>query len=148
MLGDAVVARRAPMPSAHVGRYWIGTFENGLGDGATGTLTSKPFRATQPWAAFVWAAGPFDTTRVELLDAADQRVLLRLSGNDVRRLAPGTRNTETLAPIVVDLRAWQGRELVVRVVDEQAGGAWGHVNFDDFRLYAQKPVLPGAVEVK
>jgi hypothetical protein len=146
VLGDAVAARRAPMESRHVGRYWIGTYENGLGDGATGTLLSQPFRVTQPWAAFVLAAGPFETTRVELLDAADGRVLAKLSGGDVRRLAPATRNTETLAPVVWDLQPWQGREVQLRLVDGQEVGAWGHLNFDDFRLYAQKPALPGAVE--
>ena len=52
-----------------------------------------------------------------------------------------------MAPVIVDLRAVAGRELAVRVVDEQAGGAWGHLNFDDFKLYAEKPVLPGAAEV-
>jgi hypothetical protein len=30
----------------------------------------------------------------------------------------------------------------------QSGGAWGHVNFDDFRLYAMRPALAGAVEAK
>ncbi len=146
VLGDAVLARRPPMRSAHVGRYWIGTYENGLGDGATGTLTSPPFRITQPWAVFLLAAGPFDSTRVELLAGADDRVLAAITGLDARRWSAAVRNTETLTPVVLDLRAWQGREVRLRLVDEQAGGAWGHLNFDDFRLYAQKPALPGAVE--
>jgi hypothetical protein len=33
------------------------------------------------------------------------------------------------------------------VVDDQAGGAWGHVNFDDFKVYATRPAAAGAVEV-
>jgi hypothetical protein len=148
VLGDAVVARRPPMRSGHVGKHWVGTFENGLGDGATGTLTSKSFRVTQPWAAFLLAAGPFETTRVECVDAANQQVVLKISGNDLRRLAGEAKNTETLTPVIVDLRAWSGREIFLRVVDEQAGGAWGHINFDDFRFYAQKPSLPGAVEAR
>ncbi|MBI4624433.1 MAG: VCBS repeat-containing protein [Verrucomicrobia bacterium] len=146
VVGDAVVARRAPMTSAHVGQHWIGTYENGLGDGATGTLTSKPFRVTQPWAAFLFAAGPFESTRVELVDAADQKVILKVSGNDTRQLAKSNQSTETLAPVIVDLRAVQGRDLFIRVIDEQAGGAWGHVNFDDFKFYVGKPALAGAVE--
>ncbi len=148
ILGDTVLARRPPMQSAHVGRHWIGTYENGLGDGATGTLTSKPFRVTQPWAAFLLAAGPFETTRVEIVDAADQKVLLKVTGNDTRKLVGRTSSTETLAPMIVDVRAWQGREIFLRVIDEQAVGAWGHLNFDDFRFYVQKPILPGAIEVK
>ena len=148
VLGDAVLARRAPMKSGHVGRYWIGTFENGLGDGATGTRTSSPFRVSQPWAAFLMAAGPFKTTRVEILDGANDRVIFRISGSDLRRISGQNRNTETLAPVIVDLRALQGRVVVLRLVDEQAGSAWGHLNFDDFRFYAQKPALPGSIEVK
>jgi hypothetical protein len=147
VLGDAVLARRPPMRSAHVGRHWIGTFENGLGDGATGTLVSKAFRVTQPWAAFLLAVGPFETTRVELIDAKDQRVLVKVSGHDVRRLDKTVKNTETLSPVVLDLGTWQGREVQLRLVDEQAEGAWAHLNFDDFRFYAQKPALAGAVIV-
>lgn len=144
VLGDTVLARRAPMKSGHVGRHWIGTYENGLGDGATGTLTSEPFTVSAPWAGFLLAAGAFETTRVELLDAAGGEVLLKVSGVDVRRVAPATRNTETLSPVIWDLRAFAGREVRLRLVDEQAGGAWGHLNFDDFRLYAEKPSWIGA----
>ncbi len=146
--GDAVLARRAPMTSGHVGRHWVGTFEHGLGDTATGTLASQAFRVTQPWAAFLLAAGAYETTRVELVDAAGGKVLIKISGNDTRRLAGKSGSTETLSPVVVNLAALAGREIFVRVVDEQAGGAWGHVNFDDFKLYATRPDLAGAVEVK
>lgn len=146
--GDAVLARRAPMKSGHVGRNWIGTFENGLGDSATGILTSAAFRVTQPWAALLFAAGAYETTRVELVDAADSSVLLKISGNDTRRLAGKTGSTETMAPVIIDLAPWAGREIRVRVVDEQVGGAWGHVNFDDFKFYATRPIHAGAVEVK
>jgi hypothetical protein len=40
-----------------------------------------------------------------------------------------------------DLQRLQGRQVFLRVIDEQPGGAWGHVNFDDFKFYAQKPVF-------
>ncbi len=146
VLGDTVVARRGPMKSDHVGRHWIGTYENGLGDGATGTLTSSPFRVTQPWAAFLLAAGNFETTRVELIDAADASVVFKVSGRDTRRISGSNKSTESLTPVVVDLRPLQGREIAIRLVDEQAGGAWGHLNFDDFRLYAQKPQMTGAID--
>jgi hypothetical protein len=145
--GDAVWARRAPMTSGHVGRHWVGTFENGRGDGATGTLTSAAFRVTQPWAAFLLAAGAYATTRVELVEAANGKVLLGVSGQDLRRLAGRSGSTETMAPVIVEVASLLGREVVVRVVDEQAGGAWGHVNFDDFKFYAARPTLADAVEV-
>lgn len=139
VVGDTVVARRPPMKSGHVGKYWIGTYENGLGDVATGTLTSKPFKLTQPWAAFLLAVGPFETTRVELVDAVSQAVLVKISGADTRKFTPPLKNTETLTPVLMDLRPHQGKEVVLRIVDEQAGSGWGHINFDDFRLYATKP---------
>jgi hypothetical protein len=141
VVGDAVFARRAPMTSNHVGKHWIGTFENGLGDGATGTLTSKAFRVTQPWVAFLFAAGAYDTTRVELVDASTQQVRVKISGKDTRQLTPPHKNTETLAPVVMDLRPHLDREVFIRIIDEQPGGAWAHVNFDDFRLYAAKPEM-------
>jgi hypothetical protein len=141
VVGDTVVARRAPMTSGHVGKHWIGTFENGLGDGATGTLTSKPFRVTQPWAAFLLAAGAYETVRVELVDTASQDVRLKISGNDTRNFTPPHKNTETLTPVVIDLRSLQGRDVYIRIVDEQAGGGWGHLNFDDFRLFAEQPLF-------
>ena len=141
VVGDAVLARRAPMTSGHAGKFWVGTYENGLGDGATGTLTSKPFRITQRWAAFLFASGAFETVRLEIVDAASQAVLLKFSGQDARKLTPPFKNTETLAPVVLDLQPHFGRQVFLRLVDEQAGGAWGHVNFDEFKLYPTRPPL-------
>ena len=74
--------------------------------------------------------------------------MLEISGNDARQLAGKTGSTETMTRVIIDLAPWAGREIRVRVVDEQAGGAWGHVNFDDFKFYATRPIHAGAVEVK
>ena len=38
----------------------------------------------------------------------------------------------------VDVRREMDSEIYVRLVDDASGG-WGHINFDDFRLYARKP---------
>src|SRR5262249_11211078 len=46
--GDTVAARKN-MRSRHAGRFWIGGYER-LGDGPQGTLTSRPFKVTQPYA--------------------------------------------------------------------------------------------------
>ncbi len=145
ILGDTVVKRRAPMTSSHVGKYWIGTYENGLGDEAIGTLTSAPFKVTHPWAAFLIAAGPYDTTRVELVNNADQKVIFKISGGDAEAFKVSNNSTETLAPVVVDLQAHQGKEIFIRILDQQAGGHWGHINFDDFKFYAQKPAFANAL---
>ena len=39
---------------------------------------------------------------------------------------------------VVDLRKFVGREIFIRLVDERKGH-WGHINFDDFKFYAERP---------
>ena len=141
VLGDTVLARRPPMKSNHVGKYWIGTYENGLGDGVAGTLSSKPFKVAQRWAAFLFAPGPYETTRMELVSAADQKVLLTISGKNRGEFGLPNRNGETLFPVVLDLEPHAGKEVFIRLVDAQNGGAWGHINFDDFKLYAEKPKL-------
>ncbi len=50
-------------------------------------------------------------------------------------------NTETLKPVAVDLRPYLGQELFIRLVDASSNG-WGHLNFDDFRLYGERPDFP------
>src|SRR6266700_1160377 len=66
MKGDKVAARRNDMKSQHQGDYWIGGFEV-AGDKPTGTLTSVPFKVTQPWGAFLFAAGSSESTRTEIV---------------------------------------------------------------------------------
>ena len=127
--GDAVAARRADMKSAHVGDSWVGGYEK-VGDDPKGTLTSAPFRVTQPWGSFRMAGGPWPETRVELVDTATGKVFFKVSGTE----------SETLRPVVVELKGLVGKEIQVRLVDERSGH-WGHLNFDDFRLHSERPVL-------
>src|SRR5262245_34637025 len=65
--GDTVAKRRSDMKSEHQGNFWIGTYEIG-GDGPTGTLTSAPFKVTQPYASFLIAGGSDAGTRMELVE--------------------------------------------------------------------------------
>jgi putative membrane-bound dehydrogenase-like protein len=125
--GDTVYPRRNDMKSAHQGNYWIGTFEVG-GDDLLGTLTSVPFKVTQPWGSFLVAGGPWPTTRVEIVDAATQQVIFKASGYE----------SESLRPVVIDLQKQAGKDVFIRIVDQQKGH-WGHINFDDFKLHAQRP---------
>jgi putative membrane-bound dehydrogenase-like protein len=127
--GDTVAVRRRGA-SRHQGQFWVGGFER-RGDRPTGTLTSAPFVVTRPWASFLIGGGPYQDTCVELLRADTNAVISRTSG-----LAE-----EDMLRVAVDLREHLGREIVVRLVDRQTGH-WGHVNFDDFRLHADKPDLP------
>ncbi|NBV21804.1 MAG: dehydrogenase [Proteobacteria bacterium] len=113
----------------HVGDYWMGGYEK-LEDTPTGTLTSAPFKVTQPWAAFLIGGGSHSETRVELVAKDTGKVFLTAHG----------QNNEAMLPVVVDLAAQAGKEIFIRIVDEHTGG-WGHVNFDDFKLYKEKPVF-------
>ena len=125
--GDAVYPRRHDMHSNHQGQYWIGGFEV-KGDDATGTLTSVPFKVTHPWASFLVAGGPWIETRVDLLDGNTRQPFFSASGYE----------SETLRPVVVDLHERVGKEILIRLVDERKGH-WGHINFDDFAFYDQRP---------
>jgi len=113
----------------HIGSYWLGGYEK-LADKPTGTLTSAPFKVTQPWAAFVLGGGSHPETRVELVAKDGGKVFFTARG----------RNSETMTPVVVDLAAQKDKEIFIRIVDEHTGG-WGHVNFDDFKLYKDKPAF-------
>ncbi len=113
----------------HVGNFWIGGYEK-FEDLPTGTLTSAPFKVTQPWAAFLIGGGGHAETRVELVAKDGGKVFFTARG----------QNSETMLPVVVDLAAQKDREIFIRIVDEHTGG-WGHVNFDDFKFYKEKPAF-------
>lgn len=133
--GDTVSVRRTDMRSAHQGQYWIGGFER-HGDDRRGVLTSETFKLTHAWASFRVAGGRWPTTRVELIDVGTQKPLFQVSGDEV----------ETLRVVVADLGAHVGKDVFLRVVDQQVGH-WGHVNFDDFVLHTAKPVIEGSVSL-
>jgi putative membrane-bound dehydrogenase-like protein len=128
--GDVVHARKPPQTSGHTGNFWIGTYEVQR-DAPQGTLTSVPFKVTQPYATFLLAGGRQNTSRAELVRQDTQDVIFRASADD----------TETLKPVVVDLRAQLGKLISIRLVDQSSAG-WGHINFDDFRFLATPPRVP------
>ena len=113
----------------HIGEFWFGGYEK-FEDKPTGTFSSAAFKVTQPWAAFLLGGGSLPGTRVELVAKADGNAFFTARG----------QNSETMSPVVVDLAAQQGKEIFIRLVDEETGG-WGHVNFDDFKLYKDKPAF-------
>jgi putative membrane-bound dehydrogenase-like protein len=133
--GDTVAPRRGDMKSRHTGQYWIGTFEKG-GDDLTGTLTSATFKVSHPWASFLVAGGTWDKTRVELVRADTGKAFF---------VARGTESEE-LRPVVADLKEHVGRDMFIRIVDQQQGH-WGHINFDDFRFFAQRPEFANELTV-
>ncbi len=125
--GDAVAKRRSDMKSQHTGNFWIGTYETAC-DEPQGTLTSAPFKVTHPFASFLIAGGASPNTRVELVLSDAERNFFKASGTD----------SENLRPVVVDLQPFLGKEIFIRIIDQSSGG-WGHINFDDFKFYAQRP---------
>ena len=127
--GDTVAARRGDMRSRHQGRFWVGSYEV-FGDRPRGNLTSKPFRVTRPFARFLVGGGRV-SARVELVRRSDGQVIVRVMGDDV----------EDMKPVAVDLSGYLGAEIFIRLVDDRADG-WGHVNFDDFRLFETEPDAP------
>ena len=103
-----------------------------------GTLTSVPFKVTQPYAAFKVSGGALLDTRVELVRTDNQEVIFHISGN----------GKPTLLPVVVDLQPYQGKEIFIRLVDNEDGlspipyikpDLWAHLNFDDFKFYPSRP---------
>ncbi len=103
-----------------------------------GILTSVPFKVTQPYAAFKVSGGALLDTRVELVRTDNDEVIFHISGN----------GKPTLLPVVVDLQPYQGKEIFIRLVDNEDGlspipyikpDLWAHLNFDDFKFYPSRP---------
>lgn len=131
--GDTVAKRLAGTTrrdtSAHEGEFWLGGYE-AAGDKPTGKLASVPFKVTHPWASYLVGGGNLPGTRVELVRADTQEVIHTARG--VRR--------ESLQPVTAELTGHVGKEIFIRLVDEETAG-WGHINFDDFRFHAEKPAF-------
>lgn len=142
--GGAINGSSTTAKTGHVGTYWV-TSQTG-GSAMKGTLTSVPFRVTQPFASFLLSGGAFSSTRVELLTADDKKVFYTITG----------ANHSMLRPAVVDLTAYVGREISVRIVDEETGAStavyirenpWAHISFDNFRFHASKPEFLNEIKV-
>jgi putative membrane-bound dehydrogenase-like protein len=142
LVKDVVVATGSDKRSGHGGAYWV---TSGLRGGARkGTLSSIPFRVTHPYASFRVSGGAFASTRVELVLREGEKVIYTISGAD----------HATLRPATVDLSAYVGQEIFVRLIDEDTGAStavyikenpWAHVNFDHFRFHESKPSFPNEI---
>src|SRR3954451_16458897 len=80
--GDTVSARRKDMRSRHEGKFWIGGYERRR-DQPRGTLTSRPFKVTHPFARFLVGGGSGPTTRVEIVRRDNRQVVFTASGDGV-----------------------------------------------------------------
>lgn len=101
--------------SGHRGRRLMNSFHGG--DASVGVLTSPRFTITHPWISFQIGGGHEHSTRLEL--AVDGDVVREASGDGTNRLKWRSW----------DVSAYQGREAVLRAVDE-ATGPGGHLLLD------------------
>lgn len=113
----------------------------------TGTLTSVPFKVTQPFAAFKVSGGALQDTRVEIVQAGANKVIYHITG----------QGRATLQPAVVDLQPYLNQEIFIRIIDNETGisqipyipnDKWAHINFDDFQFYATRPEFPNELKQK
>jgi putative membrane-bound dehydrogenase-like protein len=135
---DAAGSKKA----GQAGTYWVSSSPGG--SARKGTLSSAPFRATHPYASFLVSGGAFTSTRVEVALAEDKTVIYSITGAE----------QATLRPAVVDLRSHAGKEIFIRLVDEETGAStatyikenpWAHLNFDRFRFHESKPFFPNEI---
>jgi putative membrane-bound dehydrogenase-like protein len=143
--GDIVPGQAPDTRGGKASAYWVGS--NTAGGARKGTLTSVPFRVSQPYASFLVSGGAFTSTRVDLVLAPGQgetdagQVVFTISGG----------NNAAMRPVVVDLRSHAGKDIVIRLVDDETGSTvaaylkespWAHINFDHFRFHDTRPFFP------
>jgi putative membrane-bound dehydrogenase-like protein len=113
----------------------------------TGTLTSVPFKVTQPFAAFRVSGGALQDTRVELVQAGTNKVIYHITG----------QGRATLQPAVVDLKPYLNQDIFIRIIDNETGisqipyipnDKWAHINFDEFLFYPTRPNFPNELQQK
>ncbi|WP_259014103.1 PVC-type heme-binding CxxCH protein [Emticicia fluvialis] len=113
----------------------------------TGTLTSVPFKVTQPYAAFRVSGGALQDTRVEIVLADTKKVIFHSTG----------QGRATLQPVVVDLRPYLNKNIFIRIVDNETGisqipyisnDIWAHINFDNFLFYPSRPGFANELKQK
>ncbi|MEJ7592595.1 MAG: PVC-type heme-binding CxxCH protein [Planctomycetaceae bacterium] len=129
---DGIAQRWVGQDGNKIGDYFIGGYEV-VQDRGVGTLTSVPFKVTHPFGSFLFGGGEAPSTRVDLIqindDGKEEAVIFTAVG----------ANREQMRRVAVDLSKFQGKSVAVRLVDENPG-AWGHLNFDDFRFHDEPPV--------
>jgi hypothetical protein len=96
-----------------------------LGDSATGYLTSYPFVIEGDSISLLVGGGDYpQTCYVALVDAAADTVLYRETG----------QNHETMTRRVWPVSWLQGRQVVIKIVDDEQG-TFGHINVDEIVEY-------------
>lgn len=97
-------------------KFFANSFNNG--DDSRGTLTSKPFVIQRDYLNFLIGGGTKPDTYIELL----------INGKQVLK-SHSPYETETLERLSWNVKAYRGKEAILRIVDNQRG-AWGHLLID------------------
>lgn len=114
----------------------------------TGTLVSKSFKVTHPFAAFKVGGGAMKETRVELVDSESEEVIFKITGYNKAHYKITENSSAKLRPVVVDLSDRIGKNIYIRIIDREdglspiayiPGNIWAHISFDDFRFYDSRP---------
>lgn len=112
------------------GKYYLTTLERKGGghgnDGQTGIVESPVFKITGERASFLIGGGKHADTHLALVDAKNEKVLMKASG----------KNAEQMLRMNWNLSKLIGKNVFLRIVDQNRGG-WGHVTFDDFSVEAE-----------
>ncbi len=135
--GDTSSVHEKEMHVGQEGDYFVSSGGT-LNYKPIGALTSIPFKVTQPFASFKVSGGALHDTRVELVSAEQDSVFFQISGS----------GRATLQPVVVDLKEYMGKDIFIRLIDNETGisqipyigdDKWAHINFDDFLFHAEHP---------
>lgn len=118
------VAPGRPAVSGAVGQKLINSYHAPRRDKATGTLISPTFVIDRPRLALRVGGGWTRKTRVELM--VDDHVERRATGI--------FEGSEAMIKVVWDVRALQGKEAQLILIDEDTG-PWGHLLCDHVVLY-------------
>ncbi len=107
-----------------------------------GTLTSVPFRVTQPYASFLVSGGAFTSTRVDCCSRRSQPGRQRGTASHLHDLRRQQRRR--CARSSSTSRRTSARTSSIRLVDDETGptvaaylkeSPWAHINFDHFRFH-------------
>jgi sucrose-6-phosphate hydrolase SacC (GH32 family)/uncharacterized protein YjdB len=111
-------------PFNHQGSKHLWGFQSG-GDTDTGSLTSAPFILSGDGIVRLLLAGGTDSTNlyVAVTRVSDGAELGRITGN----------NSEGYAERTLDVSAYKGQVLQVKIVDNSTG-SFGHLNVDNVRI--------------
>ncbi|MHB8636966.1 MAG: GH116 family glycosyl-hydrolase [Fimbriimonadaceae bacterium] len=107
----------------------------GTKDGATGKLTSPPFKLSRKYLNF-WIGGGNFPNRECLNLLVDGKVVASATG----------QNSEMMRAESFDVRQWIGAVATIEIIDRETGG-WGHVNVGPITL-ADAPANRGPIELE